>query len=206
VSRRTAIAAGAAALLLAASAACSGSTADNGTARADPTIATEPPRTTTTHPYAVPAVIDVAYVDRVLAGLDEIMADVVRIVISTRTIPRDAYDRIRAVYGDDDWLQGSIDSLQKDIRGQLSTYRLQPGPTITRVTALLSVQPGCIFAEVSRDYSAVSAAPSPPEKQWVALAPLSPHNDPNRHNRTNWSFIYDGFGAGRVAPSNPCAR
>ena len=55
--------------------------ADKGSAGANPTLATDPPRTnptlatvpaptTTTNPYAVPAVIDAAYVNRVLAGLD----------------------------------------------------------------------------------------------------------------------------------------
>ena len=81
VTRRTAIPAVLAALALLASAACSGGGADKGSAGANPTLATDPPRTnptlatvpaptTTTNPYAVPAVIDAAYVNRVLAGLD----------------------------------------------------------------------------------------------------------------------------------------
>jgi hypothetical protein len=79
VARRTAITAALAALALLASASCSSGTADRGSAGANPTLATDPPRTnptlatvpaptTTTNPYAVPAVIDAAYVNRVLAG------------------------------------------------------------------------------------------------------------------------------------------
>src|SRR5687768_15070166 len=68
VFRRTAIPTVLAALALTASVACSGRAADRGSAGANPTVATEPPTTTTTNPYAVPAVIDAAYVDRVLVG------------------------------------------------------------------------------------------------------------------------------------------
>ncbi len=92
VARRTAIPAALAALALLASAACSGGGADKGSAGANPTLATDPPRTnptlatvppatTTTNPYAVPAVIDVAYVNRVLAGLDAVMGDAGRSLV-----------------------------------------------------------------------------------------------------------------------------
>ena len=44
--------------------------------------ATLPQATTTTDPYAVPAVIDEAYVNRVLAGLDQAVGEVTRLVVS----------------------------------------------------------------------------------------------------------------------------
>lgn len=69
-----------AALALAASA-CSSST---GAARPpSATVGTETPRTTTTNPYAVLAVIDTAYVNRVLAGLDAAVGGVTRLVVRT---------------------------------------------------------------------------------------------------------------------------
>src|SRR5436305_12121423 len=111
-----------ASLALTASLACSPSAADKGRPTSDPTLATEPAPTTTTNPYAVPTVIDAAYVNRVLAGLDAINGDVTRQVVSTRTIPRDAYDRMRALYGDDHWLQLRIDSFQSDLRRNLAGY------------------------------------------------------------------------------------
>ena len=42
--------------------------------------ATVPQGTTTTNPYAVPPVIDEPYVNRVLAGLDQGVGDIVRLV------------------------------------------------------------------------------------------------------------------------------
>ena len=206
MARRTAAQAAVAALLLTALAACNtSSSGDRGTATAQ-TVATEPPTTTTTNPYAVPAVIDAAYVNRVLAGLDAQMGEVVRTIIQTKTIPRDAYDRLRAVYGSDQWLQSSIDSFQADIRKNFSSYRANPGNKTTTVATILSSNMQCIFAQVVRDYSAVSSTASAPEMQWVALKPVSRVNDPNGYNPTNWALIYDGYAAGRVAPNDPCAK
>jgi hypothetical protein len=124
VVRRTAIPAGLAAFALFASAACSSSGAEKGSAGANPTVATDPPRTnttvapptTTTNPYAVPAVIDAAYVNRVLASFDALLGDVLRIVLRTNTIPPEAYDRLKAIYADPVFMQIKIDGYQRDIR------------------------------------------------------------------------------------------
>ena len=59
--------------------------------RAD--IANAEQTTTTTNPYAVPPVIDAAYVNRVLAGLDAAVGDVVRMVVKTDPAPRDIVQR-----------------------------------------------------------------------------------------------------------------
>src|SRR3954464_237000 len=112
VARRTGISAAVVGVALLASPACSKGAADKGSAGAGGTVATEPDRTTTTNPYAVPAVIDVAYVNRVLAGLDAAVGDAMRLVVSTHTVPREAYDRLRAIYATDGSLQLEIDLLQ----------------------------------------------------------------------------------------------
>ncbi len=73
--------------------------------------ATVPQPTTTTDPYAVPAVIDEAYVNRVLAGLDQAVGDIVRLVVSTRDIPPEVIDRLKAMYvGDALQLKSTISS------------------------------------------------------------------------------------------------
>ncbi len=192
-------------LLLAASAACtSSSNADRDTA-APNTVRTEPAPTTTTNPYAVPAVIDEAYVNRVLAGLDQVMGDVVRLVISTRTIPREAYDRLRALYGTDQWLQLALDNFQADMRNGFTGYKRQPGDKVSVVRRILTGDDRCIFAEVDRDFSAVSPTPNPVNPQWVGLRPLESTRDPNGYNTTGWAYIYDGFPPSRLQPPNPCA-
>ena len=195
VVRRTAIRAVVAATLLAASA---GATA---------TVATElpaPATTTTTNPYAVPAVIDVAYVNRVLAGLDAILGDVTRIVVSTRSIPPDAYDRLRALYATNDLLQLTIDSVQSDIRRGLNSYKIEPGNKTSTVQHIVSADSRCVFVKVERNYSAVSTSPNTVNPQWVGLRIKEATRDPKNYNPTPWMLVYDGFPQDRSTPTNPC--
>lgn len=211
-----AIRAAVAAVVFAASASCSPSSADRGaagptaTVRTEPptaTVRTEPPRstTTTTNPYAVPAVIDAAYVNRVLAGLDAVMGDVTRIVMRTRTIPPDAYDRMKSVFSDDERLQRSIDSFQGTLRNNMAGYRINPGNKTTRVTRIISSRITCIFIEVNRDYSAVSTNPLPGiDIQWIGLRPLEQKRDPSGYNDTKWVYIYEGFPPDHSQPPDPC--
>lgn len=193
-----------AAAALAASAACSSNSPD----RAGPsaTVATEPAPTTTTDPYAVPAVIDTAYVNRVLAGLDAAMGDVLRLIVRTRTIPPEAYDRLRALYPDDERLQRSIDSFQRDLRQNFSGYRADPGDKTSTVTQLITATRACIFTRVARDYSNVGTSPLPAlDVQWIGLKPLDTNRDPSGYNPTKWVFVYEGFPPDRSEAPNPCA-
>lgn len=195
-----------AALLLAASAACHASSAQK-VSGPTATVATEPAPTTTTNPYAVPPVIDAAYVNKVLAGLDAIRGDVTRQILAAHTIPRDAYDRMRAIYGDDNWLQLRIDSFQSDIRRNFAGYSATPGNQVTTVVQLLSRDSTCIFARVRRDYSAIGpGASTTSDQNWVALKPLDESRDPGGYNATSWALVYDGFPEDRSEPSNPCAK
>jgi hypothetical protein len=193
-------------VLLAASAtACNSSSgADRGAA--GNTVGTEPAPTTSTSPYAVPSVIDAAYVNRVLAGLDAEVGDVLRLVMRTKTIPPEAYDRLKALYADPTFMQIKIDGYQRDIREQFKSYRPNPGNRISTVSRILSASTTCIFAEVRRDYSAVGLNPlSELDIQWVGLTRLNQARDPSGYNTTSWALIYDGFPADRSQPRDPCA-
>jgi len=193
-------------LLLMTAVACSPSK-EKATPAPTVTLATEPERTTTTNPYAIPAVIDAAYVNRVLAGLDAAMGDVTRLVIRTKTIPPEAYQQLKALYADPDFLQIAIDGFQADMREVFKSYRLNPGNKVTTVTQLITAQSDCIFTKVSRDYSAVGLQPSATlEVQWVGIKPLDRNRDPTGFNRTSWALVYDGFPPSHTQPPNPCAR
>ena len=208
VARRTAIPAAVAAMALLASAACSSGGGSKGSAGAGATVtvATEVPRTTTTNPYAVPAVIDIAYVNRVLAGLDAAMGDALRLVVSTRTVPREAYDRLRAMYATDDSLQLAIDLFQSAIRKNFAGYNAEPGNQLSTVSELLTNRNECIFARVRRDYSAIGpGATATSDKNWVALRRLDGSRDPSGYNRVGWAFAYEGFAPNRTQPADPCA-
>ena len=201
---RKAVRAALAAVLLAASAACSDSRADKASPTA--TVATDPPPTTTTNPYAVPAVIDIAYVNRVLAGLDAAIGDVLRIIMRANTIPTEAFDRLKALYADPDFLQIQFDNYQSDIRKKFASYKSPPGNQTTTVVRLITAKTTCIFAQVQRNYAAVSASGAPdPHALWVGLRPIDEAQDPNHYNPTLWAYTYDGFPPDRSQPPDPCA-
>jgi hypothetical protein len=203
VVRRTAIRATLATLLLAACVACSPSSAEKAGPAA--TVATEPAPTTTTDPYAIPAVIDAAYVNRVLAGLDAAVGDIVRLIIRTKTIPVEAYNRLRSLYADPDFLQIKIDGYQRDIREEFRSYKANPGNRTSTVSKVITARPTCVFVQISRDYTAVGLAPLPElQVQWVGLRLSHPPADPT-YNPTPWSYVYDGFPSDHSQPPDPCS-
>ncbi len=167
--------------------------------------ATVPRATTTTNPYAIPTVIDEAYVNRVLAGLDQGLGDVTRLLVRTKTVPTEAIERLKAFYAGRA-LQLQVDSFQRDELEQFVAYREDPDNQITTVTELIDAAPVCIFAQVNIDVSPVSLQPDPAfAKQWVILARLDPAKDPLSYNPTGWIVLYQGFNPDLTAPPNLCA-
>ncbi len=182
--------------------ACSSSKA--GVAAARPTIATAVASTTTTDPYAVPPVIDVAYVNRVLAGLDAAVGDVVRFVVKTHPAPHDITLRLKPLYNDRA-LAAQLEFFHQDAAENYKGYRDNPDNERSATLEVISGNPQCIFARVTRDYGPVSANPSGQlSVQWVGLVPLQPDRDLNHVNVTGWSYIYDGYEVNHVPPPDPC--
>ena len=193
-----------AAVLLVALGACSGGSDD---AAPSATVGTEPATTTTTDPYAIPAVIDEAYVNRVLAGLEMALSDVDRLIVQNRSIPQEAIDRLRALYADAQLLQLRLDVMQDELRTGLSGYQANPGVGKTTVVSLITATKECLYAQVDRDYSDVAVNPDPRYRtQWIALEPLTRSNDARGYNPTGWAFTYEGFERDLSAPRiNPCS-
>ena len=154
----------------------------------------------------MPAVIDVAYVNRVLAGLDAAVGDVARLVLRTRTITQETYDRLKAIYVNPTFLQIRIDGLERDISEGFRSYKSQPGDRKSNVSRLISARPSCIFVQISRDYTAVGINPlADLQTQWVGLRLLDRGHGPNSYNPTSWAYSYDGFQADGAQPTDPCA-
>ncbi|MEA2716021.1 MAG: hypothetical protein QOI99_338 [Actinomycetota bacterium] len=168
--------------------------------------ATVPQATTTTNPYAIPPVIDEAYVNRVLAGLDHAVGDVVRLVVSSKTIPPEAIERLKAIYVDDEQFQFELQLFQADLRGGFKAVKPSPGNRATTVLEIMSTRPDCIFARVDMDTSAVTLAPNPAFRtRWIAIVPrLAGISAPG--NETGWGVVYEGFPPDQSTPSNPCAE
>ena len=189
-------------LLVTALAACS---PDDEPAAPTATLGTAPPVTPTTDPYAVPPVIDAAYVNRVLEALDAAVGEVVRIVVREKRIPQEAADRLQALYLDERRIQLELDSFQDDMRDNFRSYRTEPGNQDSTVLDLISGTPTCIFAKIRRDYSMVGTAIADNSiTQWVGLKPRDPSRDLRGFNPTPWAIVVDGFQQDLSQPKNPC--
>ena len=165
------------------------------------TVPRAPATTTTTNPYAVPEVIDKAYVERVLAGLDGVVGDIVRLVIATRGIPQDAVDRVKAVYLDREGQNLELASLSHSFREGFRGFRENPGNKRSTVKNLIVATPTCVFVQVERDYSQVGIQQnSKPSTEWIVLKPLDPNQDPQAYNPTPWAFATEGV----EPPAHPC--
>lgn len=166
--------------------------------------ATVPQGTTTTNPYAIPPVIDEAYVNRVLAGLDQAVGDVTRMILAAEKITNEAADRVMALYIGDA-LVLKLQGYQRDVLGHFVGYRETLGNKQTTVIELISGRPDCIFAKVNRDVSAISQQPDPGlSTLWVGLVPLDRTTPTASYNTIGWVYTSEGFLQDLSAPPNPC--
>ena len=180
-------------------AACNGG--DDSEAGPTATVPPAPTSTPTTNPYALPEVIDTAYVERVLEGLDGAVGDIVRLVMRTRNVPPEVIDRVRAVYLDREGQNVELQSLQHSLRDGFRGFRENPGNKRSTVKNLIAATPTCVFVQVERDYSQVGSLDNAkPSTQWIVLKPLDPAQDPQSYNPTPWVFATEGV----EPPPDPC--
>lgn len=170
------------------------------------TVATAPAQTTTTNPFAVPPVIDAAYVNRVLAGLDAAFGDIMRELVRTQALPQSTLDRLKGIYGSRDLLNLAYEGLQVYARFNLQQLPQNPGNKVTTVSELISADRSCIYASVLREYTAFSGRAQPPRNEWVALTPLDSTQDILNVNPTGWTYVYEGADPeGRAPRVSPCS-
>lgn len=165
----------------------------NGKADGGPQTTLPPPPTASTtppDPYAVPAVIDEAYVNRVLAALDQVEGDVVRSLVANRVPQIDDTKRLRAIYNDPQF-QLELDDLVTFAKTDLSQYKVPPGNRKTTVTRVVTTKPDCIYVEASTDFSEVVrvlAERPPDEVKAITLRPTQAGADQQDLNPTPWSI------------------
>ena len=146
---------------------------------------------------AVPATIDAAYVERVLAELDRVQGDVFRRIVATGSFAQSELVPLRAVFNDPE-LSGQAQGFATLV-GSIDRARKPPGDNRTTVVRLLTARPDCIYAETSVDLSATVLEPPPPRTLWIALRPSQPDSDPQGLNPTPFSIA-----AEHTAEADPC--
>jgi hypothetical protein len=168
------------------------------------TVPTAPAVTSTTNPYAVPDVIDVAYVNRVLAGLDAAQGDVLRHVTAVGQIDQETLKRMEAIYTESAFEQQMNFLIEATTNG-FPGYRPVLGNRKSAVSELITNRPDCIFVRIDRDTSALALKPDPTlREQYVGLKPLKRERDPDFYNPTPWTTFWDGYMQDRSRPPDPC--
>lgn len=158
-----------------------------------PTSATTVATTAVADPFAIPALIDAAYVDRVLAALNKVEGDLVRELVERNAVDTSARSRLRAIYNDPKFEQ-EFDSLIKLFGRGTAEFKRPPGDRVTTVTEVVSASPACILVRTSSDYSDVVVNPPPKEPGEVDVTTLRPTQaeaDPENLNPTPWSVSSD---------------
>ena len=147
---------------------------------------------------------ETATVDRILAGLDGVMGDLQRILVRERRITPEVTERLRAIYVGPELLN-QIDAFRADVANGLVGMKNPPGNRVTTVSRLITVSPICIFVEVTRDYSPVTAGAAPrPASLYVVLVTKTEADDPRQLNPTPWAMLYDGVQVDGTQPGDVC--
>lgn len=159
----------------------------------DPTVPTAPSTTTiavaTTapDPFAVPATIDAAYVDRVLVELNKVYGDVGRKIRATGRYERSDLDPLGAIFNQP-LLELQVKQFATIPEMDAALFKNPPGDRRMTVEELITSRPDCIFAKVLFDVSAVVTNPPPAEPVYLTLRPTQPGANPKGINTTPWSM------------------
>ncbi len=167
---------------------------------------TLPPRVSTTAStvvdYSVPEVIDAAYVEKVMAALDHVYGDAIRILAHERKITQDFLERLGAIYGDR-FFRIAQRSWGEEIHQGLATLAAVPGDPRTTVGQILSASQECIVAAVRRDFSPIRAGePASTPQRYIALVPRN--TSVKTVNPTPLILSYDGWTSSGDPPVAPC--
>lgn len=170
-------------------AACSGDGEDTPTATVPTTVET-PTTAAPSDPYAIPAVIDVAYVQRVFDALDQIRGEVVKEFLTKRQLTPEMGARLGTVYNPTQ-LERELGARVEQLGQDFSVFKQAPGIRRTLVRRILTARTDCISVVAEYDNTAVLKNPRPPTPTYLALEPTNASSDPANNNPTPYSIFQE---------------
>lgn len=179
---------------------------DRGSGATDDTLPPPATVTTTTVPsYDVPAVIDVAYVERVMKALDHVYGEGVRHLARTRVVDEEFSKYMVAIHNPR--IFGLVQDLWVKIQAKdFAGLAAEPGDPVTRIDKLLRADRECILIEGDRNFTPLHTADDPTNHQrFVALTPLQANRNPGSRNPTPWTINFYGEGTDGSLPDDACA-
>lgn len=156
-----------------------------------------------TDPYAVPAKITPAYVQRVLDQLEHVAGTATDEIVSHKTLDSTAALDLRAIYADAEF-NSQTTSWVDQINAGLRNYLPNPGAIRDTVVGLISASSSCVFVSARRDFSDVAVSVPPQHLSYIALSRLHPVNDPKHINPTGWVIYEAGYNSSGLQPDDPC--
>lgn len=162
--------------------------------------------TTTAVSYEVPAVIDAAYVEKVMAALDHVLGDAIRLMVRERGLSETFLDHLAAIYTEKE-LEFHQGLWAESFRQTLDERPPVPGDPLTRVQRVLRADRECVVVAVDRSFAATLTVPErkPPQQRYIALVPAVREQDRRGLNPTPWMMSFDGWMQDGGEPDAPCA-
>ncbi|MDQ3756591.1 MAG: hypothetical protein M3394_01920 [Actinomycetota bacterium] len=164
-----------------------------------------PASSSTTVDYSVPAVIDVAYVEKVMEALDHVYGDAIRILAREREITPEFLEHLAAIYTEQEFRIAERAWVQ-DVAGGLPNLRHAPGDPATTVKEALRLDSHCVLIAVDRHFRQSRSNETDTPQKYLGLVPKVPNRDRQNLNPTPWMISFDGFVSeppGAV-PESPC--
>lgn len=123
--------------------------------------ASPPTSVSAADPYAVPAVISVAYVNSVFAALFHVYGDATRSLVASRNVTSTVRADLASIFSPS-LLQQQLAAAELSLRGPINNVRPDPGDGSVTVERLLSATSNCIFVETRTNLSKVLIKPTRP--------------------------------------------
>jgi hypothetical protein len=172
---------------------------------ADDTLPPPPSTTSTTAlSYDVPAVIDEAYVTRVMQALDHVYGDAVRLLATTRQVNEDFLRYLVAIHNPR--IYGLVQDLWVKTQAQgFDGLAAAPADPRTRIDKLLRADRDCVLVEGDRDFTPLHRRDDPTNHSpFVALTPLRGERNPGNLNPTPWTINFYGDRPDGSLPEDAC--
>lgn len=154
--------------------------------------------------YTVPAVIDDAYVQRVLTALYHLESEALRQMVASGDVTSETEGLIRALVRSD-LAERDLDAYREGASEGFPGVLRPPGDQQITLHELIAAKPDCIFAQTLRDFTAVLSDPGSQNGiTYVQLLLKDEGQDPFDSNPTPWIVGGSVLRADEGRPEDPC--
>jgi len=179
-----------------------GARSGRATTTATTTTSTVPPRievTTTAAPapttvatsassFAVPAVIDLAYVQRVLKTIYRLDGDASRRAYAMKAVDLEVVERLEAIFGGPRLTEAKR-VLAENAVERFILFADPPGDAIVRAVEIIQATPTCMVIRADLEYGPLFKEPRPPQPQAIIQLRRA---DVLPFNPTGWGVVVAG--------------